>query len=539
MTRWQAPANATPPVRTAARPQASFRLSPGAADFLLQWQHSASRVRCLAMPERARTFTAARHHPRIAAARSLREVQLPNSPVMFSDFYRAGALLLCVACSAMAQTTPPPAPAARLAAAAPDTALLQAQAIRVFLDCQGRVRGCDRDFIVTEVNFVNWMRDRFDADVQILVTGLTNGGGGIENTIAFIGRRRFEGMVDTLVLNTLPNDADDKVRRELARTFKLGLTRFVARSPLAPRLQISFASPLGQRQQASAANLKDRWNLWTYTSNFNAFVRAEQQQRSVNGSLSFSANRATAAWKMNFSLSGNVNNQQFEIPQSRTRDAFTVVNEQRTYNSTSLIVRSLSSHWSAGLKAGAGYSDFLNQNLALRLQPAIEYNVFPWTDQTRRQLTFLYNVGPNLYRYQRTTVFGLDQETRFSQQVTASLVQRQQWGSSNVSLDWLNYLHDFNRHALTLSGNVDLRIGRGFSLNVGGSAARINDQIYLPRAGNTEEEILLQRQALATGFRVTTNIGVRYTFGSIYNTIVNQRFSSLGSSGGRFSFFSF
>jgi hypothetical protein len=123
--------------------------------------------------------------------------------------------------------------------------------------------------------------------------------------------------------------------------------------------------------------------------------------------------------------------------------------------------------------------------------------------------------------------------------LTASYVARQAWGSSNVSLDWLNYLHDFDRHALTLSGNMDLRLGRGFSLNIGGSAARINDQIYLPRAGNTEEEILLQRQALQTGFRITTNIGVRYTFGSIYNTIVNQRFSSLGASGGRFAFFFF
>ena len=65
----------------------------------------------------------------------------------------------------------------------------------------------------------------------------------------------------------------------------------------------------------------------------------------------------------------------------------------------------------------------------------------------------------------------------------------------------------------------------------------INDQIYLPNAGNTEEEILLQRQALETGFRITSNIGIRYTFGSIYNTIVNQRFSSLGASGGRFAFF--
>lgn len=423
--------------------------------------------------------------------------------------------------------------------AAPDSATLQSQAIRVFLDCQGRVRGCDRDFIVTEVNFVNWMRDRFDSDVQILVSALTNGGGGTENTITFIGRRRFEGMGDTLILNTLPNDPDDRIRRELARVFKLGLTRYVAKSPIASRLQVAYVAPFGRQQQVSAANLKDRWNLWTYTTNLNAFVRAEERQQSYNGSLSLSANRATEQWKMNFSLSGNSNEQRFDIPATPTRPAFTVTNAQRTYNANALIVRTLSSHWSAGLKLGAGYSDFLNQDLALRAQPAIEYNVFNWSEQTRRQLTFLYNVGPNIYDYQRTTVFGRDREVRWSQQATGSFVARQTWGSSNVSLDWLNYLHDFNRNALTLSGNVDLRIGRGFSLNIGGSAARINDQIYLPRAGNTEEEILLQRQALETGFRITTNIGIRYTFGSIYNTIVNQRFSSLGASGGRFAFFFF
>ncbi len=433
-------------------------------------------------------------------------------------------------------TPPAAAPVAAAVGATPDTLTAQSEAVRVYLDCQGRVRGCDRDFIVTDIGFVNWMRDRFDSDVQILVSGLQNGGGGTENTITFIGRRKFEGMVDTLVLNTLPNDTDDKLRRELSRTFKLGLTRFVAKSPLARQLQVAFVSPTGGRPTRSAANLKDKWNLWTYTSNVNAFVRAEELQRSVNGSLNLSANRATEKWKMNFSVGGNVSNQRFTIRPSAA-PAFTVTNDQRTYNANALIVRSLSPHWSAGLKLGAGYSDFLNQDLAVRAQPAIEYNIFPWTEQTRRQLTFLYNVGPNLYKYQRTTVFNQDEEVRVSQQITASFVARQQWGSSNVSLDWLNYLHDFNRHALTLSGNVDLRIGRGFSLNIGGSAARINDQLYLPRAGNTEEEILLQRQALQTGFRVTTNVGVRYTFGSIYNTIVNQRFSSLGASGGRFAFF--
>lgn len=470
---------------------------------------------------------------------------------MLSSHFRYSNLLLSLtasltlATSALAQGGRPPMgagggppPGMMGRPSAPDSLTMQSQAIRVFLDCQGRVRGCDRDFFVTDVNFVNWMRDRFDADVQILVSGLTNGGGGSENTVTFIGRRAFEGMADTLVVNTLPNDADDVIRRELSRTFKLGLARYVARSPMAKRLMVAYMAPMGM-QAASPANLKDKWNLWTYTTNFNAFVRAEEQQQSVNGSLSLSANRSTAKWKLNTSLSGNINTQNFKINATATRPAIEVRNEQRTYNANTLVVRSLNEHWSAGLKAGAGYSDFLNQDIALRLQPAIEYNVFKWSEQTRRQLTFLYNVGPNYYDYQRTTVLNRDSETRFSQQATASLVSRQSWGSTNLSLDWLNYMHDVSRHALTLSGNVDLRLGRGFSLNIGGSAARVNDQIYLPRAGNTEEEILLQRQALETGFRITTNIGIRYTFGSIYNTIVNQRFSSLGSSGGRFNFMFF
>jgi hypothetical protein len=39
-----------------------------------------------------------------------------------------------------------------------------------------------RDFFVVEIPFVNWMRDRMDADVLLLVTTLTTGSGGQEVT---------------------------------------------------------------------------------------------------------------------------------------------------------------------------------------------------------------------------------------------------------------------------------------------------------------------------------------------------------------------
>jgi len=447
--------------------------------------------------------------------------------------------LLAPPTPAPAQGPPPGAMATGGAprAVGPDSATLQAQAVRVFLDCQGgRACGSERDFYVTEINFVNWMRDRFDAEVQLLVSALGNGGGGTEYTVTFIGRKRFEGMTDTLVHNSLPNDPDARIRADLARTFKLGLARYVAKSGLASRLQLAYVSPMGA-QQASPRSLKDPWNFWVFSTNTNFSGSGETRQQFYSGSASFSAARNTESLKLNLSASGNYNESDFNVPAGPSTPAFQVTNIQRGFAMNALSVWTLSPHWSAGMKAGVSQSDFLNQAFTARLQPAVEYNVFKWSDQTRRQLTFLYNIGPNRYQYQRRTILGFDRETRWSQQFTASLVARQSWGSANVSADWLNYLHDFDRHALTLSGFLDLRIGRGLSMNIGGNVGRVRDQIYLPAAGNTEEEILLRRQALQTDFRIGGFVGIRYQFGSIYNTIVNQRFSSLGSSGGRFFFF--
>ncbi|MGH7465441.1 MAG: hypothetical protein ACREK1_09715, partial [Longimicrobiales bacterium] len=46
----------------------------------------------------------------------------------------------------------------------------------VFLDCQARA--CDSAHIRNEIRFVDWMRDRADADVYVLITSESTGGGG-------------------------------------------------------------------------------------------------------------------------------------------------------------------------------------------------------------------------------------------------------------------------------------------------------------------------------------------------------------------------
>ena len=177
------------------------------------------------------------------------------------SLYRSLVVLFAVAAPAALSAQPgsgrpggPPASAPG-ATAAQDTILKSA--LRVYLDCQGYVRGCDRDFFVQELGFVNWVRDRFDSDVHLLLTSLNAGNGGREITVNFLGQKKYTGKIDTLVINTLPNDADDRVRRELVRTFQLGLAPFIARTPIASRLRLSLAGGPAP-QQANPRSVKDK-----------------------------------------------------------------------------------------------------------------------------------------------------------------------------------------------------------------------------------------------------------------------------------------
>jgi hypothetical protein len=53
----------------------------------------------------------------------------------------------------------------------------------------------------------------------------------------------------------------------------------------------------------------------------------------------------------------------------------------------------------------------------------------------------------------------------------------------------------------------------------------IHDQLYLAKGDLTREEVLLRQTQLATGYRARLYAGVSYTFGSVFNNVVNPRFS--------------
>ena len=110
--------------------------------------------------------------------------------------------------------------------------------VRLFLDCQ--VGGCDSSFFRTEVQFVDWVRDRQDADVHLLVTSQTTGAGGRSYELLFMGRERFDGMVDTLTYISGFDATSDDLRRGLLAIIKIGLMRYVGLTAAAENIVIGL-----------------------------------------------------------------------------------------------------------------------------------------------------------------------------------------------------------------------------------------------------------------------------------------------------------
>jgi hypothetical protein len=144
--------------------------------------------------------------------------------------------------------------------------------------------------------------------------------------------------------------------------------------------------------------------------------------------------------------------------------------------------------------------------------------------------TLRYAAGVNWFRYQDTTIYNRISEVRADQTLTTSLDLKQPWGSISSSIEGAMYLDDTDKRHLVFFNSLDLRLFKGFSLFLFGQASLIHDQLYLPRGDLTDADRLLRLRQLETSYSYFVNFGISYSFGSIFNNIVNPRFG--GSSGG-------
>ncbi|HNA58295.1 MAG TPA: hypothetical protein PLJ43_09245, partial [Chitinophagales bacterium] len=196
-----------------------------------------------------------------------------------------------------------------------------------------------QDYIKTEIPFVNYVRDRFDGDVHLLITAQGTGSGGADYTLFFLGQKTFEGKNDTLHYIANTNATSEEIRAGLVQVIKMGLLPFIAKMNAAFPVQITFTGSTNSEERQE----NDKWKGWVYSisSYANASLTSNYESYSISGNVS--ADKVTEEWKLGFSYGANYNTDVFDFGDGDIYESF----NNSTYGNAT-IVNSLNDHWSLG-----------------------------------------------------------------------------------------------------------------------------------------------------------------------------------------------
>ena len=400
-----------------------------------------------------------------------------------------------------------------LGAAQPPQTTTPSPRLQVFLDCPS----CFADYLREETPFVDFVRDRTQAGLHVIITETGTGSGGREYVLSFEGQGALVGRDSTFRTVTGTGDPEDVRRRQILTTFHIGLLPYLARDGVPPNLTVSVGLALAA--DAEPPDRRDPWNSWVFSIRGSGSLNGEESNKEREISAEVSADRITPDWKTTFGLEVDQETEEFDLDDD---DPVKVSRREREFNA--LAVKSLGEHWSVGGRASVESSTFDNTKLRVFTAPAVEYNLFPYSAYQRRQLRMQYAIGVAKQSYHEETLFGKLEETLPSHDFSVTYDQRERWGSVEGEIEWFQYLHDTSKNRLEVNGEISWRVLRGLSISADAGASRIRDQISLRGRGATPEEILLRLRELESGYEYAFSLSLTYTFGSIFSSIVNPRF---------------
>jgi len=387
---------------------------------------------------------------------------------------------------------------------------------KVYIDCEH----CDQDYIRTEIPFVNYVRDRKEADVHVLVTTQDTGSGGTEYTMAFIGQGAFANINSTLIYASQKTNTEEEVRRGYVAVLKMGLMPYAARTPIRDLISVEF------KEKVKPTDVVDPWKFWVFSMSVGGELERESQTKSQAVDFNLSANKITPDIKLRLGLLARYESDEFKYEEEGITE--TITSHSDAVDFAGLFVKSLSEHWSAGIYLGVSSSTFSNLRYKITPAPAVEFDLFPYSESTRRQLRFLYKVGYDFVKYREMTIYDKTKESLLSQSLSATLEIKEPWGTLSSSLEGSHYFRDFNYNRLAFFTELSFRIFKGLDFNIDGMYERVRDQLSLPASGASREEILLRRKELRTDYNLFLSVNLSYTFGSIFSNVVNPRFGNLG-----------
>ncbi len=384
------------------------------------------------------------------------------------------------------------------------------ESLKLFIDCN-----CDRGYLRQEINFVDHVRDQTLANIILFIYDIANGSGGRSYRLDFKGSGDYEGIVNERTFDTNTNMSPDDVRIGLVETLKSGLLKYVLESNLADKVVYKISDQ-------GLAELKDidfdhPWNNWLFEIYGDARLDRESSKKEFEYELGLKSDRVTKKWRIRTDFQMGQANSKFVSGDE------TITSERVLYSGEGSVVRSLSDHWSSGIFTGAGHDTFKNFDLRYFVSPAVEYNIFPYKEVLRREITFAYKIGYFHNDYIEPTLFFKSQEGIFDHSLEVRLQFRQPWGDLFSRLRGSSFLNDFSKNRVQLYSRVSVRVFKGLAVRFSGNFEIVRDQINLSVGSASIEDVLLQQKQIGTDFELNLSIGLSYTFGSTFNNIINTR----------------
>ena len=383
----------------------------------------------------------------------------------------------------------------------------------VFLDCNA----CDVTYIRTNITFVNYVRDQEDASIYLDIDDQRTGGGGREFTLTFSEIGVENGRVDTLRYSSPSSDTNDERRIGLNRYIKIGLIPYVTGTIALESLDIFYETP--DEDLAGAEETEDPWNNWVFDINVSSNLNGQASENNFGLYNGFEAERTTDTWKIRGRVRGEIRRRTLEL----TDETLNINRDWGEY--WGMIGYSLTERSTLALFSRASFSRTGNIALDTYIAPAIEYSFFPYDEFQQRRFIVQYQITPMYRRYFNTTIFLKDSETIMSQELSTRLRYDQRWGRIDIRVSGMHFFHDTSINRFEVNPSFDVRIIRGLSVRLSGRYRIIQDQLSLEAdIDPSDPDNIIRGTQRPTSYDYSISFGLSYTFGSIYNNIVNPRF---------------
>jgi hypothetical protein len=381
--------------------------------------------------------------------------------------------------------------------------------IKLFVECN-----CDKSYIRQEIKYIDHVRDQGLSNVTLFIYDLPNGSGGRTYKLEFSGLSSFEGITKTSTFDSNANMTVDEVRKQLTQVIGKSLLPYVLQSDLQDRITYQIE---GDNSKEEAQAIEDPWKNWIFEVYGEGKFDKEASRKRFEYKVGLESDKVTENWRVRADAQLTHLNSKF----IRDEEEFTSTRDR--YWGSASIVRSVSDHWSTGIFGNLRHDTYTNMDLSMGFSPAIEYNIFPYSEVLKREIVFAYKIGYLYNNYIETTIFGFEDESIWNHSFDVQVRYRQPWGNIFSRIRASSFLEDFSKNRLQMNSNVSVRVIKGFSVRFSGNLEFIHDQVNLPAGDASLEDVLLQQKQIATDFDLGFSVGLSYTFGSAFNNIINTR----------------